>query len=479
MSKDGRKRILLVEDETLSAVYYANTLEKNGYDVRVSATGEEAIHLVAEGDNFDLILMDINLRFGMDGAQAASRILESFEGPLLFLSSHSEENVVQKTRGISSSGYIVKSSGEAVFLASIDMALGLFKTDSRFQLRSRRSAEFHNHQESLFLKTQEMAHVGTWEYNVANNTLFWSDEAYRIVGLVPQSNQFPYDEFIQMIHPDDREAVDQAYRGSIQSGSDGYEIDHRILRADNGQTRYLRERCIHIKDARGVITGSIGMVQDITEHITAQDRIGTLLKEKEILLKEAHHRIKNNMSTISSLLSLQADDCGNDTARALLRDAARRIQSMMVLYNTLYRSEHFDEVDLADFLYPLVDAIMADFPHAPYVKTELQVEPVILAPGTSSTVGIIVNELICNSMKYAFPAREGASGAIISLKAARVGPGFRLSYGDNGPGLPDGISLEHSTGFGLKLIGMLVEQMQGSARLESSRGMACVIDVGH
>jgi len=112
-------------------------------------------------------------------------------------------------------------------------------------------------------KSQEIAHLGSWELDLANNRLTWSDETYRIFGLQPQEFGATYEAFLRAVHPDDRAAVDAAYSGSLREGRDTYEIEHRIVRKD-GEVRIVREKCEHIRDESGQIIRSIGMVHDIT-----------------------------------------------------------------------------------------------------------------------------------------------------------------------------------------------------------------------
>jgi len=133
MNDGTRKKILLVEDEALIALSEQNRLERHGFSVITASSGEKALSAVGKEPGFDLILMDINLGNGMDGTEAASRILEKIDVPLIFLSSHTERDVVEKTQGITSYGYIVKNSGETVLLASIDMAFKLFEARMRIQ----------------------------------------------------------------------------------------------------------------------------------------------------------------------------------------------------------------------------------------------------------------------------------------------------------------------------------------------------------
>jgi len=133
MGSGNQKRILLVEDEALIALAQKKTLENHGYAVVTASSGEKAVILAGTEPDIDLILMDINLGDGIDGTEAAARILENHDIPLVFLSSHTEREVVEKTEGITSYGYIVKNSGEMVLAASVKMAFKLFDAHRRIQ----------------------------------------------------------------------------------------------------------------------------------------------------------------------------------------------------------------------------------------------------------------------------------------------------------------------------------------------------------
>ena len=134
--------------------------------------------------------------------------------------------------------------------------------------------------EALLNKSQSIAQIGSWELDLTKNRLFWSDEVYRIFGLHPQEFEATYEAFIDTVHPDDRASVDAAYTGSLREGKDTYEIEHRIVRRDDGEIHIVHEKCEHVRDTSGRIVGSIGMVQDITER-----------KHSEQLLKESEARL--------------------------------------------------------------------------------------------------------------------------------------------------------------------------------------------
>lgn len=119
--------------------------------------------------------------------------------------------------------------------------------------------------EKLLSKTQEIARLGSWELDLANNRLSWSDEVYRIFGLEPQEFEATYDAFLERVHPDDRAAVNAAYSDSLRPGNNAYEIEHRVIKKSTGEVRIVYEKCEHFRDESGRIIRSIGMVHDITE----------------------------------------------------------------------------------------------------------------------------------------------------------------------------------------------------------------------
>ena len=122
-------------------------------------------------------------------------------------------------------------------------------------------------------RAQEIAHLGSWELDLVNNRLTWSDEAYRIFGLQPQEFSATYEAFLEAVHPDDRAAVDAAYSGSIREGRDTYDIEHRIVRRSDDQVHIVYEKCQHFRDASGRVTRSVGMVHDITDRRQAEERL--------------------------------------------------------------------------------------------------------------------------------------------------------------------------------------------------------------
>ena len=218
---------------------------------------------------------------------------------------------------------------------------------------------------------------------------------------------------------------------------------------------------------------TISQIQDITGRKIAEEKIKNLLAEKELILKEVHHRIKNNMATVKGLFSLQADTLKNPEAVAALKDASGRVQSMVVLYEKLYQSIGFDKVAASNYLTSLVDEIVANFPDSAKVKVDKKIADFVLNAKKLQPLGIIINELLTNIMKYAFTGRsDGLITVSVELKGNRVS----LAIQDNGKGMPDTVDFENSTGFGLRLVSILTKQLAGTIRIEHGNGTRVILE---
>jgi len=230
--------------------------------------------------------------------------------------------------------------------------------------------------------------------------------------------------------------------------------------------------------------------RDITERKAAEGKIRQLLAEKqkqleellaanihiernETLLKEVHHRVKNNMNTVASLLSLQARSLKEPSAITALELAKNRVKSLMVLYEKLYQSSDYSNISIKDYLPALVDEIAGNFPNRQAIKIEKHLDDFVLDAKRLQPLGMIINELLTNIMKYAFTDRE--TGLIIV--SARMTRG-QVSIGvqDNGHGMPDTVSFQNSTGFGLQLVHALSEQLDGEIRIERGDGTKVVLE---
>lgn len=269
-----------------------------------------------------------------------------------------------------------------------------------------------------------------------------------------------------MISEENRELLKQKLQKT------GKVTDYEVLiHTKNGKDSLVRSNGeIIFVEGRDVL---LSIAQDITEQKSAEEKIKSLLKEKELVLQEVHHRIKNNMNTINSLLSLQAHNSKNPSISDALNDARSRIQSMMVLYTKLYQSENINELSAKKYIPPLVDQIISNFNNGISVTAIKEIDDFILDTKRLSTLGIIINELITNCMKYAFADTNNAQITVSAFKNEKF---ISLYVQDNGVGLPKSEDFEHSTGFGLKLAGLLTKQLNGSIRIEREIGTKIILE---
>jgi two-component system CheB/CheR fusion protein len=201
--------------------------------------------------------------------------------------------------------------------------------------------------------------------------------------------------------------------------------------------------------------------------------VEVLLQEKELILKEVHHRIKNNMSVIFSLLSLQADAQKDDSIKNIILDAANRVQSMMLLYDKLYRSSNPISIQIKEYLPTLIDEIVNAFSTKEKISIKTNIVSLELTPKILTPLGIILNELITNSMKYAF---AGIKQPEIKLDVSINENTLRFNYQDNGIGINPSSPNKNSTGFGLQLISILVQQIKGNLLIVQEDGMKFIIE---
>jgi len=240
-----------------------------------------------------------------------------------------------------------------------------------------------------------------------------------------------------------------------------------------GRGAHIFVKVSPLHDQNGDIVGAIESIRDITEQKLAEEKIRNLLREKELILREVHHRVKNNMNIISGLLKLQAFAPENLAARGVLQDAAGRLKSMMVLYDKLYRGENESAVPIKEYLPALINEIAGIFPQKALIKIETRIDDIILDANLLSPLGIMINELITNSMKYAF---DGKADGTITITAVKKESFVVITFEDNGPGMPENITFENSSGFGLQLVKMLAQQIGGTITLERRPGTRFIIE---
>jgi PAS domain S-box-containing protein len=236
----------------------------------------------------------------------------------------------------------------------------------------------------------------------------------------------------------------------------------------NGDKVFRQYYLYPIKNINNEVIEVSGIGFDITENKINEEKINQSLKEKEILLKEVHHRVKNNMQVISSILNLQSSYVNDVYALNLLKDCQNRIKSMAFIHESLYQSKNFESVNFSDYVSTLAKNLVHTYSvNTQKIKLILTLDKLFLNLDTSIPCGLIINEIISNSLKYAFPNnRDGIIFVTLKVDKQKV----LIQAGDNGIGISSEIDLKQSKTLGLQLVETLVEQINGTIILERNNG---------
>jgi PAS domain S-box-containing protein len=211
----------------------------------------------------------------------------------------------------------------------------------------------------------------------------------------------------------------------------------------------------------------LSAIVDISDRKQKEERIQLALKEKDVLLGEVHHRVKNNLQIVYSLLDLQSSRITDQNALDMLRDSQNRIRSMGLIHQTLYQSKDFAKVDFRHFLDSLVPMLVGSYGANPdRIGLSIEAEQVLLPINAAIPFGLIVNELISNALKHAFPG--GRTGQIRVRSSSEPGGRTVLSVADDGIGIPDGIDLAKTSTLGLQLVSLLADQLGGKIVMRRS-----------
>ncbi|MCW6050954.1 PAS domain S-box protein [Lyngbya sp. CCAP 1446/10] len=322
--------------------------------------------------------------------------------------------------------------------------------------------------EECFRQLAENIQNSFWLMSAEFTDLLYLSPAYEQIW--GRSNEELYAEPLKMmewVHPEDKHLLEDSMGRVLQGESTN--IEYRIFRPD-GTMRWVCDRAFPIYDESGNIYRIAGICEDISDRKLTSARIQAALREKEVLLKEIHHRVKNNMQVISSLLQLQAQYIEDEPTLALFEESQTRIHSMALIHEQLYQSENLDRIDLPPYVENLVANLYQSFSSGnTSIQFNINVDPISLNIETAIPCGLIINELVSNSLKYAFT--KSLAGEININFHEITSQQFHLSIQDNGRGFPAGFDVENTETLGLRLVRMLTCQLDGTLVIDSECGI--------
>jgi PAS domain S-box-containing protein len=322
--------------------------------------------------------------------------------------------------------------------------------------------------------------VAIWEVNLDTNQLIWDENCFALYQLRKEDFNGTFEEWTRRIHPQDLTLTIQAFENAVAGIAD-YDLTFRVV-WPNGETRHMEAHGKVIRDGNGTAKRLIGTNWDITEQKRNEEALRASVSEKTALLQEVHHRVKNNLQVISSLLRLEASRSKVDSTKAVLGEMKNRIHAMAQLHELLYRSGTFATVDLGTYLGQLAtQAFRIQVVHPESVVLKLNMEPVRVNMDQATAAGLVLNELISNCLKHSFPGeRSGEIG--VELKPVRVNDQLAddrwcLRVSDNGVGLPGDFEEKRKESLGLQLVNDLSQQLGGVLTIDSSPGQGAQFSV--
>jgi PAS domain S-box-containing protein len=279
---------------------------------------------------------------------------------------------------------------------------------------------------------------------------------------------------LEVLTPSSRELIRRAFEKELRSELP-QPRDKFISRTDciehfhkNGGTVWIEITTTFIRDENGAPTGVLGISRDITKRKIAENKLKESVKENEVLLREVHHRVKNNLQVVSSLLSLQSRNIREKTYEQMFEESHNRIQSMALIHEKLYQGRDLAHIDFKGYTRSLLAHLFHSFGvSANQISVQLDIEAVPLAIDTATPCALITNELVSNCLKHAFPDNRPGT---IKIAFASHDHGFNLVISDDGVGLPENTDFKSPQTLGLRLVNTLVRQLGGRMEVNHSNG---------
>lgn len=307
---------------------------------------------------------------------------------------------------------------------------------------------------------------GYYEVDLAGNFTFTNDSLCRMLG-------YPMEKVLGMNNREymEEESACRIYRvfnQVFQTGQPVSLVELEVMTAD-GKKHHAEFSVSLIKDSNGQPAGFRGIVRDVTERKRAEERIKASLREKEVLLREIHHRVKNNLQVISSLLNLQSRTLSDPAVLKLFRECQNRVRSMALVHEKLYQSQDLSRINFADYIRNLsIHLFHVHQVDSSRVQLKQELEDIQLDINTAIPCGLILNELVSNSLKHAFS--DGRSGEVRIQLKRQDGENLLLVVSDNGVGLPESLDIEKTSTLGLQILTLLVQQLDAVLELRRQPG---------
>ncbi len=351
----------------------------------------------------------------------------------------------------------VKSAGgEIKYYVAIEHDVTIEKKEKEERTRSER----------ILNDSQSLSHTGGWYYDVANNEMFWTEELYKIFGFRKSDGLNLFAETLTAHQIEDRFKVISAFKKLLSSGK-AYDLTVQITDT-TGNKKWIKSKARAIQSETGVVNKIIGTIKDITKQVQAKESLISAYKERGFLLSEIHHRVKNNLAVISSLLQLQAMTQNDEKITLQLNESLHRIHSISLIHEQLYLAENFSEISLTLNIITQLEKLKDSYPTQTHIEFDINMEEVVVNINQAQPLGLLINEILSNTFKYAFQGRKEGR---ITIRLANSDKEVSLLIADNGIGM-DEETYQNSTTIGNTLIKTLLQQLNARSSVKLQGGVS-------
>jgi len=471
------KKILIVEEGIPLALKEAQMLKKHGFDATTVHSADEALKAV-ERDSVDLILMDIDLGNNeSDGAEAAQAILKNYTIPIIFITGHAEKEYARKVKDIPSYGYVLKDSGEFVLIESVKIAFKLFKAQKKGKKKRQktikglkkniRQLEKINIEEQYAVNRQLKERVKELNCLYSISKIVEAPDIsldgilQKTADVIPKSWLYPEITVCRITHNG------KEYR------SEGFEITPWRIRSgltvDGEKTcavevYYLKEKPDidegpFLKEERKLIDAVAERLGMIIERKQYESRLHQTIAEKDFLMREINHRVKNNLGMVSSLIYLKESMMEGSVD---LSDLIHQVEAVRIVHEKLYQSEDIIHIDFREYIQDLLSTVFSFHPVP--VKINNKIMDIRLDADKAVLLGLIINEIATNAMQHGFSGTEEPVFTV-TLEKTSSQNGYALTLANNGKPFPEDVKLDNPDTLGLRLISSFTDQLEGTMKL--------------
>ncbi|MEA3281230.1 MAG: histidine kinase dimerization/phosphoacceptor domain -containing protein [Euryarchaeota archaeon] len=455
-----RYNIMLVEDDLVDRMAFNRYVKENGnpHDYTVASSVAEAKTLL-DSKRFDTVIADYQL-----GDGTAFDIFETgVDAPIIVVTGAGDEETAVRAMRAGAYDYLVKDPDNnylTVLQTTVENAVKRWKTER--ELRQYQSIVECAY-DVIFFKDLNSRYV------IAN------DKTAECFGSA-REEVIGKDDFELM--PDIKEAAKNVEDDKVVFATGEPKEIVKHMTAPNGTEYWFQAIKVPYFDADGKMTGLIGIARNITDRKHAQDRIKAELREKEILLREMHHRVKNDLQVVSSLLNMQAGLVSSEDTAAILSESRDRVNTMVLMHAQLYERGNLVEVNMKEFLDGITRQSFQSYPvRDTRIASVSYITDYPLPVSTAVHIGLILNELLSNVFKHAFAGRTEGK---VKVSFDVTGDGkASLTVSDDGAGLPPGFDIDTTGSLGLHLVKILAkDQLQGDIKVTCTEGTTFLITFG-